>query len=173
MRLPCLFAAVAALLLAASTARADPPDRGAALVGGAAVFVAGFAVGGMLVATGDSSAAQANVGWLVMQSTFVATPIFAHGVAGDWVRGLAWAAVPADATGGTVGLFAFDKGTVFHGSLGEQRWLWSLFGAGLAAGTAGLVDVVLEGKRPGAVSAVTLLPSIAPGRAGIEVQGVL
>jgi hypothetical protein len=164
---------MAALLLAASTARADPPDRGAALIGGAAVFVVGFAVGGMLVATGDSSDTQANAGWLVMQSTFVATPIVAHGVAGDWVRGLAWAAAPAATTAGSAGLFAYDKGTIFHGSLPEQRWLWGLYGVGLAGATAGLIDVLLEQKRPGIAGIATILPSIAPGRIGIEVQGVL
>jgi hypothetical protein len=161
---------IAALVLTASTAHADPPDRGAALVAGAAVFVAGFAVGGMLIATGNANEAQANAGWLAMESTFAVAPIVAHGAAGDWTRGLVWAAAPAAAAGGTAGLFAYDKGTIFHGSLPEQRWLWGLFGGGLAVGTAGLVDVVLEGKRG---SAVALVPSVAPGRFGLAVQGAL
>src|SRR5205085_7534392 len=110
-------------------------------VGRAAVFVAGFAVGGMLIAAVNANEGQANAGWLTMESTFAIAPIVAHGVSGDWARGFAWAAAPAAAVGGTAGLFAYDKGTIFHGSLAEQRWLWSFFGAGLAVGTAGLVDV--------------------------------
>ena len=163
MRLPCLLVVIAALLITTtptSTAYADPPDRGAALVVGAAVLVVGFAVGGMVIATGNSRDVQANAGWITMQSTFAVAPIVAHGIAGDWARGFAWAAAPAATTAGAAGLFAYDKGTIFHGSLPEQRWLWGLFGVGLAGGTAGLVDVVLEGKHG---RTLALVPAVAPG----------
>lgn len=169
MHRPCSFAAIAALVLATSPARADPPDRGAALVAGAVVLVVGFAVGGMLVASGDGSDKQANAGWLTMQSTFALAPLAAHGVAGHWARGVAWSAAPAAMAGGSAGLFAFDQGTIFHGSLPEQRWLWSFFGVGLSSSIAGLVDVAVGEDH----AAVALVPSIAPGCLGLAVEGAL
>ncbi len=172
MRLACSFAVAAPLLLLAPSSHADDPapDRGAALVAGAAVLVAGFTVGGMLVATGGDQNAQTNAGWLTMESAFAVAPLASHAVAGEWVRGLAWAGPPAAMAGGTAALFAYDHGTVLHGSLPEQRWVWTLFGLGLGAGAAGVLDVLWADRRS---APLAITPAIGLGHIGLNVQGML
>src|SRR5438105_920778 len=55
-----------ALLLAAPSARADAPKAAVAFLTGASIFLAGFAIGGVLVATSASNDVQDNAGWLTM-----------------------------------------------------------------------------------------------------------
>jgi hypothetical protein len=172
VRLLRSFAFAAALLLFPSTSRAEKPaaDRGAALVTGAAVFVVGFAVGGMLVATARDDRQLANAGWLTMESSFALAPLASHAMVGEWGRGLAWTAAPAAMVGGTGALFAYDPGTIAGGSLVEQRWLWSFFSLGLASGTAGLLDVLWSGRRSASVS---ITPSVGAGHFSLDIQGEL
>lgn len=141
------------------------------LFAGAAVLVAGFTAGGLLLSTSNASAAQSNAGWLTIESGFTLAPFAAHAVAGEWARGLAFSALPAAALGGTAALFQYDPGTIAHGSLPEQRWMWSFFSAALAGSTAGIVDALLAETR--ARSVVVVAPSVASDRVGIVLEGRL
>jgi hypothetical protein len=105
-----------------------------------------------------------------MESGFALAPLSAHAVTGEWGRGVAFAAVPAAAIGGTSALFAFDPGTVAHGSLPEQRWLWAMFGVALATSTAGVVDSLFAGAR---ARSVVVAPAVATDRVGLVVGGAL
>lgn len=164
--------ALAAMVLATSPASAAEPDGGLAFVAGAAAFVASFTVGSLLLATSNDGAAQGNAGWLTIESGFVIAPIASHALVGEWTRGLVFAGAPAAALAGTATLFDLEPSTIVHGSLPQQRVLWSLFVAGLLSGSAGVVDAALASGRRRA-RPVTLMPTVAHGQIGIQVGGAL
>jgi hypothetical protein len=164
------LAVVGAALCTASTSRADPPDPTIALVVGAGVLVASFAVGATVLASAEGDNGPSNTGWMIMQSGFALAPLAAHGVVGTWGRGLAFSAVPVATAAGTLGLFEAEPGTILHGSLPQQRFLWGLYGVGLAASVVGVVDATLTIPRIGPVA---IAPAIAPGHVGLEVGGSL
>lgn len=163
---------LAAILLATSPASAAEPDGGLAFIAGTAAFVASFTVGGLLVATSNDGAAQGNAGFLTMESGFVLAPIVSHAFVDEWARGLIFAAPPAAAVAGTATLFELEPGTIVHGSLPQQRVLWSFFVAGLLSGAAGVVDSTLAaGRRRGRTVAIT--PTLGRGEIGVQVGGTL
>jgi hypothetical protein len=172
VRAPRVLAAavIPAVLGAASTARADPPDPTTGLVAGAAVLVASFTVGATFLATAEGDNGPSNAGWMIMQSGFALAPLAAHGVLGEWGRGLAFSALPTATTAGTLALFEAQPGTILHGSLPQQRFLWGLFGVGLASSVVGIVDATLAAPRIGPVA---IAPAIGPGHLGIELGGSL
>ena len=170
MRSVCALALTFAALLDASSARAQRPDPALAFFAGASVFLAGFAVGGALLATSQSSDRQNNAGWLTIESGFGAAPLIAHGLAGEWVRGAVFAAVPAASAAGTATLFAMDPGAISQGALPEQRVMWSFFGIGLLSSAAGVIDCAFAGTR---TSAVAIAPVFGTGQVGVNVRGSL
>src|ERR1700729_2640881 len=93
------------VLLRAPSAHADEPDGTLAAFAGAATNLAGFIVGGAVLATGHRYAVPNNAGWLSIQGGFVLAPFVAHGVVGEWGRGALFSAIPAAAFAGTVALF--------------------------------------------------------------------
>jgi hypothetical protein len=174
VRFTCSFAAAAALCLAATPCRAEGRDPAASLFAGASVLAAGFTVGALLLTTSNASATESNAGWLTIESGIALAPFAAHAVAGEWARGLAFSALPAGAIGGTAALFQYDPGTIAHGSLPEQRWLWSMFSVALAASTAGIVDALLSGPdAPMRARSIVVAPTVASGRVGLVLQGPL
>jgi hypothetical protein len=149
---------------------AATPDRGLGVVTGATILVLGFALGGTVIAAADRENGASNAGWMIMESCLVLAPLAAHGAVGQWGRGLAFAAPPAAFAGGTAALFAYDPGTLIHGSLPEQRILWGLFGAGLIAGVAGVLDVAWA---PPQVGSIAVAPTVARDRVGLAIGGTL
>jgi hypothetical protein len=161
-----------AILIAASPAGAAEPDGGIAFVAGAAAYVATFTVGGLLLATSNDGATQSNAGWLTIESGFVMAPLASHAFAGEWGRGLVFAAPPLAAMAGTATLFDLQPQTIIHGSLPQQRVLWSLFVVGLLSGSAGIVDGVLapSRRRP---RPIAIAPSLGRGQMGVSIEGTL
>ncbi len=164
-------AIAAAIFQDAAAARADEPAPSEGFLAGAATFVAAFTAGGAVLASADGSNAQSRTGWLLEQSGFVLAPIVSHAPGADWGRGLLFASPAAAAMVGTGALFQYDPGTILHGSLPEQRWMWGMFGVGLVSGVAGVVDVVLPGHS--GTAAVRVVPVVARGEAGLTVAGTL
>jgi hypothetical protein len=162
-------ASFAAFAVAASPARAEP-DPAVGVVVGSAVLLVGMTVGSTVVATANGENGPTNAGWLVMESGFVLAPWTAHAAVGQWTRGLAFAALPGAAVGGTVGLFDYSPGTVLHGTLVQQRVLWGLFGAGLVSSVIGVLDVTRSSPRAGSIA---MTPMVGPGQVGMEVGGCL
>jgi hypothetical protein len=161
----------ATLLLAAVPARAQTSPAAAAFLSGAATLAAGFVAGGFLIGAGDSnSASQENAGWLTIEAGFAVAPLVAHGVAGSWGRGAAFSAAPLVAFGGTAAVFQTKPSTIEHGSIEDQRVIWSLFGVGLLSGVAGVIDAVLASDRP---RSIALAPLLGPGRMGLVVGATL
>jgi hypothetical protein len=160
----------------APTARAsppDPPDAALALVSGAAVNVAGMIVGGTVMATSHGAILPYNAGWMTMEASFTVSPLLAHGLVGEWGRGLAFAAGPAAMLGGTAALFQMAPDTVEHGTLPQQRVMWALFGIGFLASAAGVVDATLAPRRARAIRDVVIAPVVGAGQMGLQIGGRL
>ncbi len=174
MRSPVTVMALALVLvpgiLVPGTARAADPDPGLALFAGAGIQVAGFLLGGALLATSHSDPHQNNAGWLTIESGFTLAPLAAHAVEGEWGRGLVFAAVPGSALLTTGGLFVADPGAIERGGLPEQRWMWGIFGVGLFASAAGVVDAMFANHRS---RRIYLQPAVGAGHVGFGIGGTL
>lgn len=165
---PALPASVPAEPPAEHGAR-DEPDTALAFVAGASVLVLGLGVGASLIGS-NAGRPTDNAGWMVMQSGFAAAPFVAHGVAGEWGRGLLFACPPLATTAGTATVFAVDEKAVRHSALPEQRLLWSLFVVGLFSSAYGVVDSTFADTR---ARRLVVTPVAGLGSAGIDVEGTL
>jgi len=145
------------------------PDTGAAFAAGASVFVVGLGVGASLIG-GNGGPRTDNAGWMVMQSGFAAAPLVAHGITGEWGRGLLFGSVPMATTAGTATVFGLDSKAVRHSDLPQQRILWTLFVVGLFSSAYGVVDATFADER---ARRVVVAPALGRGTAGIDVEGTL
>jgi hypothetical protein len=161
---------MAAGVLVAPSARADKPEPALAFFAGASIFLAGFALGGTLLATSQSNDSQDNAGWLTIEGAFAAAPLVSHALSGEWARGVVFSGLPAATLAGTATLFASDGAAIVHGALVEQRVLWALFGVGLFSGAAGVVDSTFAGKR---AAAIAVAPVLGSRQAGLQLVGTL
>jgi hypothetical protein len=168
MRSVAIPAAVVAALFVTFPARADGPDPALAIVTGAATIFVGFAVGGTLIATNSGRDASTEAGWLAIESGFAVAPLASHAVVGEWARGAAFSAIPTATTLATVPVFLVDSGGVERGTLPQQRVMWGLFCAGLAASMAGVVDAAFAPGR-----AVRVAPVLGAGNAGFVIESAL
>jgi hypothetical protein len=151
---------------------AEAPDRTLAFVAGMATAFAGFTLGGTMIATGGDDPAKTNAGWLVIQSGYALAPFTSHAVNGEWARGALFAALPTACIGGTVPvLLGQPNGAVDHGSIEEQRIMWSFFGVGLLASAVGVIDAVLP--RHPSPHALRVVPDVGAKHAGVFLGGVL
>jgi hypothetical protein len=130
-------------------------------------------VGGTVMATGHATDAVNNASWITMQGAFTLAPLVAHGVEGEWARGLAFSSLPAAMTGGTVALFQAVPNTIDHGTLGQQRLMWALFGIGFLGSAAGVVDATFAPRRSRAKHDVAIAPVIGGGALGLQIAGLL
>lgn len=171
MRAPHFATAMAttfAMISVAAGARAsDPPSRpgpdpAAAFIVGAVTQTAGLVIGGSMAASGEGFGPTPKAGFLIMQSSFILTPILAHGIVDEWERGLWFAIIPTAALGGTITLFSVAPGAVTDQDLGEVRVLWSMVTAGMLSSTVGVIDAMLVRSRT-----VHVTPSPAGIGAGI------
>jgi hypothetical protein len=159
------------------------PDPALSVLVGGAMLLAGFAVGGTLLASGgdlgnpsDAAVAKTRAAWFAIESAFVVAPLSAHAVVGEWGRGALFASLPAATTLGTIPVFVEQPAAVEHGTLEEQRVMWGLFCGGLAAAVAGVVDAALATGRAGDASraaALRVTPAVGAGHAGVVLGGTL
>jgi hypothetical protein len=149
-------------------ARADEPDPAVAVALGGATLLAGFAVGGTLTAMSPGSAGRTEGGWFAIESAFSMAPLVSHGLVGEWGRGAVLAAIPAATTLATVPIFLTNDASVEHGTLPQQRVMWGLFCAGLAASMAGVIDTAFAPGR-----SVHIAPVLGAGQAALTVGGAL
>ena len=169
MRSLCSLAVLLAALTAARPSRASGPDPALAFFTGATVLFAGFTLGGMLVATGNDHLVD-NVGWLTMESGLTLAPLASHAVAGEWTRGVVFAAPPAAVLATTAAMMDYNPSLVTHQPIFERQVLPTLFAFGVLSGAAGVVDSAFAGKRAGSVA---VAPSIGMGRVGLDLGGTL
>jgi hypothetical protein len=145
------------------------PDTALAFATGALTLVLGMGTGASLIGS-DAGRTQDIAGWMVMQSSFAVAPFVAHGVAGEWGRGLWFATPPFATTVGTATVFAVDSNAVRHSNLTQQRILWSLFVVGIFSSAYGVVDATFADSR---AWRVVVAPVVGAGTAGLEIEGTL
>jgi hypothetical protein len=170
-------AALAALLFlhhSALARAADPPppappqpDGAVAFFVGAATILAGFAIGGTLVAASGENARANEAGWLAIESGFALAPLTSHAAVGEWGRGAAFASIPAATTLASVPIFLARTDAIENGVIPQQEGLWWLFVAGLGAAVVGVVDATFAPGR------LHVAPVIGPHDAGLTLGGTL
>jgi hypothetical protein len=172
MRFQSFIIVAASLTAWPCTARANDASAssGWALASAGAIDVTGFIVGGTLIARGRGVPMTDNAGWLTLQSSFVLSPLAAHGVNGEWGRGALSAVLPLAALAVTTALFQAHPETVESGTLEQQRWMWTMFGVGLLASTVGVVDALFA---PARARAIVIRPAVARGQVGVQIGGTL
>jgi hypothetical protein len=153
------------MLLAPPSRAETSPPRTDGFVVGAAVFVTGFVVGGVLIATHNADDNLTNAGWLTIDAGFALGPFASHAQTGEFTRALWFSAVPSACLAGSAALVAVHPATILHGTLEDQRAIWSFFGGGLLSSLVGVVDSAFAGKR--AKRAVALTPLPGPGQIGL------
>jgi len=162
---------VVALVLAASSSRADKPEPALAFLAGSSVFFAGFAVGGVLLGTSNgNNDGRNNAGWLAIDAGFSLAPLVSHAVVGEWTRALVFTAPPVAVFGGSATLLAIHPATIERGELADQRFMWALFGIGLLSSIVGVVDACMAKGR---ARDVAIAPVLGPGQVGLRIGGVL
>ena len=161
---------VLALLVAPAPARADEPDPANAILAGAGVHLAGFLVGGALLATARGDRDRENAGWLTTEGGFALAPLTAHAAVGEWGRGAMFAAVPTASFVSTAAFVAGQPNAVERGTLPQQRWMWAFFGVGMFASAVGVVDALFVGRR---AKRVAVQPLLSSGLAGVSMGGEL
>lgn len=165
-----LFASSALLLLLiafSSPARAeDRPSGTAAFVTGAATLLAGFAVGGTLVAASGKDAASNEAGWLTIETGFILAPLTSHAAVGEWGRGFAFATMPTATTLGSIPVFLASKDAVENGVILQQEAMWWCFMGGLLTSIAGVIDATFAPGR-----ALRVAPVVGPHSARLMVGG--
>jgi hypothetical protein len=157
--------------------RAQTRAASAAFVVGASLFLAGFTVGSVLLATSHSDDGQNNAGWLSIDAGFALAPLASHAVSQEWTRALLFAAVPSACLAGTATLVAIHPATIDHGELEDQRVIWSLFGVGLFSSLVGVVDSAFADQRATSAtlrrSPIAVAPLLGPGRLGLALGAAL
>ncbi len=161
----------ASLVALPSAARADEEaGAGLGLVSAGAIEVAGFVVGGTLLARGNGDRFRDNAGWLTIESGFVLAPVASHATSGEWGRGALFALVPLATLAVTTAIFQLQPDTVENGTLPQQRWMWAMFGTGLFASAVGVVDGLWA---PARARTIVVRPAIGQGQVGLQIGGPL
>jgi hypothetical protein len=162
-------AIIAAALLAANEGSAAEPDGGLAVLAGGASNLAGFIVGGAMLAANHANALN-NAGWLTIEGGFTLAPFAAHAAEGEWGRGALFASVPAACLAGSAAQFGVVPTVIDQGSLPEQRVMWGLFVGGQVAAVVGVIDAAFAPLR---ARKMFVAPTIGAGHVGLTLGGIL
>jgi hypothetical protein len=178
-------------LLTACPAGADelPPDPQAttSLLVGAGIATVSFGTGMTMTGTSGDGFVQ-NAGIVIAESGLVLAPLAAHGVAGEWKRGLLFALPPlATEIGMLILVDQWGERLVTLAPLGTQYLYSALFTGSVLFSAIGIVDSAFAGGRASAATrAQATTPSAASAPAstwiapmfdrnggGIKVGGLL
>jgi hypothetical protein len=177
-----------------AAALAAPPEDAAptpeppvviAVVAGVATALVPLVIGGVHTATASTTDNGArNVGYAVAGVGPALSPIVAHAVVGEYVRGLAFGA-PTVALEIALSTYmaAYPSG-VFDGTVGSRTAFGLMFAADIFGAGFGIVDVMMarerwlaRGKRAranvGPLRELRLLPRVGFGQAGLALGGSL
>jgi hypothetical protein len=185
-RARAFVSALAALLsVEIGSARADelPPAPLAttSLLVGASIATVSFGAGMTMTGTSGDGLVQ-NAGILIAESGLVLAPFAAHGVAGEWKRGLFFALPPLATEVGM--LFLIDQWgekLVTLAPLGTQYLYSALFTGSVLFSAIGIVDAAFAGDRAAAAARAGgpartnawVAPSFDHHGFGLEVGGLL
>jgi hypothetical protein len=109
-----------------------------------------------------------NVGLLLAEGGLVAAPLVAHGVAGEWRRGLTFAALPAIAAAGLDALLLARPSVVTAGASKEVQYAFVItLGATVFASAVGCLDVLgAPARRKKSKAALMVIPHAGAGQIG-------
>jgi hypothetical protein len=183
MARPRGFLIAAVSLLAAGSARADelPPDPQAttSLLVGAGIATVSFGTGMTMTGTSGDGFVQ-NTGIVIAQSGLVLAPFAAHGVAGEWKRGLFFSLPPlATEIGMLLLIDQWGEKLVTLAPLGTQYLYSALFTGSVLFSAIGIVDAAFAGQRnratapPPAPARAWVAPMFDRNGGGIKVGGLL
>jgi len=176
MRTRAVAPLLAAALLLAPSARAEDADEradaraGAALIVGSLTATLPFLAGATLIATG-TDITQRNAGTYLAEAGLVLAPLTAHGVMGEWGRGLLHSAWPAVGMGGMTTLLLLRPDVVEGGTLGTQYAYVSIMIFTVFSSAVGVADAMRAKER--ARAPVRVAPMVGNGRVGIVLGGTL
>ncbi len=180
-----VFALAAPLIVAVGSAHADelPPAPLAttSLLVGASIATASFGAGMTMTGTSGDGSVQ-NAGILIAQSGLVLAPFAAHGVSGEWRRGLFFALPPLATEVGM--LFLIDQWgekLVTLAPLGTQYLYSALFTGSVLFSAIGIIDATFAGDRAATAARAAdkartnawVAPSFGHHGFGLEVGGLL
>lgn len=179
-----VLGALGALVVEIGSARADElppaPQATTSLLVGASIATVSFGTGMTLTGTSGDGLVQ-NAGIVIAQSGLVLAPFVAHGVAGEWKRGLFFALPPLATEVGM--LFLIDQWgerLVTLAPLGTQYLYSALFTGSVLFSAIGIVDAAFAGDRaaaarPAAAAAASawVAPAFDRNGFGIKVGGLL
>lgn len=171
-----VLGAVLWLALPAAIASPEEPAPGAlgqprvawALAAGIATALIPLTVGGAIYAQGDSLGTK-RAAFYVIEGGLALAPLVSHAVAHEWTRGLAFAALPLAAFGGTVVLLELRSDLFERTDPPARIALWSLVTASLLVAMTGVVDSAGAGER--ARSRMRLAPATGAHHVGLTLEG--
>ena len=166
---------VSALVFVAGSAFAEPPppppdDRAKrtwALVVGIAIDAVSFAVGAATLGSDQLAGAEARAGWITCSAGFTIAPFVAHAMMGEWLRGVAFSAVPLASVIGNSIVLGSNANLDQMPLNPDQRLVYAFTTAGLLGSFIGLLDVALFKSKP----PVRVAPSISHSGAGVVLGG--
>lgn len=126
----------------------DPrlPKPMLALFTGATTALVSLGVGGTMIASGRTSAA--NTGILFATSGLSLAPLFAHGVVDEWGRGALFSLMPLAVGGGFVALMATEDDLLRDRATPALQWgVFGLTTAALFSSALGVLDAVRVMER--------------------------
>jgi hypothetical protein len=144
-----------------------PPDPQAttSLLVGAGIATVSFGAGMTMTGTSGDGFVQ-NAGIVIAESGLVLAPLAAHGVAGEWKRGLLFALPPlATEIGMLILINQWGDQLVTLAPLGTQYLYSALFTGSVLFSAIGIVDAAFAGSRTSASTAPA--PASAPSSAWI------
>ncbi|MDB5212972.1 MAG: hypothetical protein JWO86_899 [Myxococcaceae bacterium] len=140
------------------------PQATTSLLVGAGIATASFGTGMTMTGTSGDGFVQ-NAGIVTAQSGLVVAPFVAHGVAGEWKRGLLFALPPlATEIGMAVLIGVWGESLVTLAPLGTQYLYSALFTGSVFFSAIGIVDSAFAGDR---AAAATRAPAPASARAWV------
>ncbi len=152
-----------------TSADAREPDETLALAVGAATELLPFAAGVSLMATTTSRNLTLD-GLFLGEAGFVAAPVVAHGVVGEWGRGLRFAVLPAIGASFLAGLVVARPSIVTSGlSTGLQYAFVLSIGESLFTSSLGVLDVT--GATARQKQRLHVVPFTEPHGGGLHLVG--
>jgi len=140
-----LFAALCSAPSAGADERAGPPTAAAAAAGLATIFVP-LTIGSIAIAQNDALDRPQGP-FLVIDAGLALAPLVAHGLVGEWERGLAFAAVSSGAALATSLLLESSPELIQHGHPADRVLFGALFTLTLFSSAVGIADCLSAGER--------------------------
>lgn len=134
---------------------------------GIAIDAVSFAVGAATLGNDSMASDQARAGWITCSAGFAVAPFVSHAIVGEWLRGVAFTAVPLAGVIGNAVVLGANPNLDQMALNPDQRLVYAFTTAGLLGSFIGLLDVALFKSKP----PIRVAPSISRSGAGVVLGG--